>query len=59
MAGSAAAKVSGHENGYLVEPTVFADVTFDDHFNVTSVMVATHEQPFDWYRDTAKQRRLN
>jgi hypothetical protein len=56
VAGGAAAKVSGHENGYLVEPTV---LTFDDHFNVKSVMVATHEQPFDLYRDTAKQRRLN
>ena len=33
--------------------------SFDDHFNVKSVMVATHDQPFDWYRDTATQRRLN
>jgi len=33
--------------------------SFDDHFNVKSVMVATNEQPFDWYRDTANQRRLN
>jgi acyl-CoA reductase-like NAD-dependent aldehyde dehydrogenase len=33
--------------------------SFDDHFNVKSVMIATHEQPFDWYRDTANQRRLN
>ena len=24
-----------------------------------SVMVATHDAPFDWYRDTANQRRLN
>jgi acyl-CoA reductase-like NAD-dependent aldehyde dehydrogenase len=33
--------------------------SFDDHFNVKSVMVATGDQPFDWYRDTAAQRRLN
>ncbi|HLG79715.1 MAG TPA: aldehyde dehydrogenase [Bradyrhizobium sp.] len=150
MAGGGAAKVPGHENGYFVQPTVFADVTsdmrifqeevfgpftsvtrftdeadalrlandspfglaaairtrdvarahrvaaqvkagivwvndhhrldpaspwggvddsgvgrefgtesFNDHFNVKSVMVATHDQPFDWYRDTATQRRLN
>jgi acyl-CoA reductase-like NAD-dependent aldehyde dehydrogenase len=33
--------------------------SFDDHFNVKSVMVATGDQPFDWYRDTSAQRRLN
>jgi acyl-CoA reductase-like NAD-dependent aldehyde dehydrogenase len=33
--------------------------SFDDHFNVKSVMVATSDAPFDWYRDTATQRRLN
>ena len=33
--------------------------SFDDHFSTKSVMVATHDQPFDWYRDTASQRRLN
>jgi acyl-CoA reductase-like NAD-dependent aldehyde dehydrogenase len=150
VTGGAAAKVPGHDNGYFVEPTVFADVTstmrifqeevfgpftsvtpfkdeaealrlandspfglaaairtrdigrahrvaarvkagivwindhhrldpaspwggvddsgigrecgtesFDDHFNVKSVMVATHDQPFDWYRETASQKRLN
>jgi len=150
VAGGYAAKIAGHENGYFVQPTVFADVTstmrifqeevfgpftsvtpfkdeqealrlandspfglaaairtrdvarahrvasavkagivwindhhrldpaspwggvddsgigrefgtesFDDHFNTKSVMVATHDQPFDWYRDTATQRRLN
>jgi acyl-CoA reductase-like NAD-dependent aldehyde dehydrogenase len=37
----------------------FGTESFDDHFNVKSVMVATHDQPFDWYRDTATQRRLN
>jgi acyl-CoA reductase-like NAD-dependent aldehyde dehydrogenase len=37
----------------------FGTESFDDHFNVKSVMVATSEQPFDWYRDTAGQRRLN
>ena len=150
VAGGEAAKIPGHENGYFVQPTVFADVTskmrifqeevfgpftsvtrftdeadalrlandspfglaaairtrdvarahrvaaqvkagivwindhhrldpaspwggvdesgvgrecgtesFNDHFNTKSVMVATHDQPFDWYRDTATQRRLN
>lgn len=33
--------------------------SFDDHFSVKSVMVATNDAPFDWYRDTAGQRRLN
>ena len=33
--------------------------SFDDHFNTKSVMVATHDAPFDWYRDTATQKRLN
>ncbi|WP_167858582.1 aldehyde dehydrogenase [Methylobacterium nonmethylotrophicum] len=33
--------------------------SFDDHFNVKSIMVATHDAAFDWYRDTAGQRRLN
>jgi acyl-CoA reductase-like NAD-dependent aldehyde dehydrogenase len=33
--------------------------SFDDHFHVKSVMVATSDAPFDWYRDTAGQRRLN
>ncbi len=37
----------------------FGTESFNDHFNVKSVMVATHDQPFDWYRDTATQRRLN
>jgi acyl-CoA reductase-like NAD-dependent aldehyde dehydrogenase len=33
--------------------------SFDDHFHTKSVMVATNDAPFDWYRDTAGQRRLN
>ena len=37
----------------------FGTESFDDHFSTKSVMVATHDQPFDWYRDTATQRRLN
>src|ERR1700724_309295 len=37
----------------------FGTESFDDHFDTKSVMVATADQPFDWYRDTATQRRLN
>lgn len=33
--------------------------SFDDHFNTKSIMVATADKPFDWYRDTAAQKRLN
>ena len=33
--------------------------SFNDHFEVKSIMVATADGPFDWYRDTAGQRRLN
>jgi acyl-CoA reductase-like NAD-dependent aldehyde dehydrogenase len=33
--------------------------SFNEHFDTKSVMVATHDQPFDWYRDTATQLRLN
>lgn len=37
----------------------FGAESFDDHFDVKSVMVSTQDRPFDWYRDTAAQRRLN
>ena len=37
----------------------FGSESFDDHFHVKSVMVATQDKPFDWYRETATQRRLN
>ncbi|MBV8851087.1 MAG: aldehyde dehydrogenase [Methylobacteriaceae bacterium] len=33
--------------------------SFDDHFEVKSVMVGTNAAPFDWYRETAGQARLN
>jgi acyl-CoA reductase-like NAD-dependent aldehyde dehydrogenase len=33
--------------------------SFDAHFQTKSVMVKVDEQPFDWYRDTANQPRLN
>jgi len=33
--------------------------SFDAHFQTKSVMVKTEEQPFDWYRDTSSQPRLN
>ena len=33
--------------------------SFNDHFDVKSIMVATADKPFDWYADTATQRRLN
>ncbi|HVJ55580.1 MAG TPA: aldehyde dehydrogenase [Aliidongia sp.] len=33
--------------------------SFNDHFETKSVMLPTEERPFDWYRDTANQRRLN
>jgi acyl-CoA reductase-like NAD-dependent aldehyde dehydrogenase len=33
--------------------------SFNDHFDVKSVMVATADKSFDWYKDTATQRRLN
>ncbi|MGB8841176.1 MAG: aldehyde dehydrogenase [Aliidongia sp.] len=33
--------------------------SFNDHFQVKSIMLPTEERPFDWYRDTATQKRLN
>lgn len=37
----------------------FGVESFDDHFNVKSVMLPIHEKPFDWYQETASQTRLN
>jgi acyl-CoA reductase-like NAD-dependent aldehyde dehydrogenase len=33
--------------------------SFDQHFETKSVMVRLDDAPFDWYRDTAQQPRLN
>ena len=33
--------------------------SFDQHFETKSVMVRLDDTPFDWYRDTASQPRLN
>ena len=33
--------------------------SFNDHFQTKSVMLPTEEKPFDWYRDTEAQKRLN
>ncbi len=37
----------------------FGAESWDAHFDVKSVMVRVDDQPFDWYKDTATQRRLN
>lgn len=37
----------------------FGPESFDDHFEVKSIMVNTAAREFDWYRDTASQSRLN
>jgi acyl-CoA reductase-like NAD-dependent aldehyde dehydrogenase len=37
----------------------FGPESFDDHFDVKSVMVNLGDKPFDWYQDTAGQSRLN
>ena len=37
----------------------FGTESFDAHFDTKSVMVKLNDDPFDWYKDTAKQRRLN
>ena len=34
----------------------FGTESFDDYFNTKSVMVETSDDPFDWYRDTARQK---
>jgi acyl-CoA reductase-like NAD-dependent aldehyde dehydrogenase len=33
--------------------------SFNEHFQTKSIMLPTEERPFDWYRDTAAQTRLN
>jgi acyl-CoA reductase-like NAD-dependent aldehyde dehydrogenase len=33
--------------------------SFEQHFETKSVMVRLDDAPFDWYKDTAKQSRLN
>ena len=33
--------------------------SFNDHFQTKSIMLPTEERPFDWYKDTASQPRLN
>jgi acyl-CoA reductase-like NAD-dependent aldehyde dehydrogenase len=37
----------------------FGTESFNDHFTTKSIMIATGDKPFDWYRDTATQSRLN
>ncbi len=37
----------------------FGTESFDEHFDVKTVMVNTDGRPFDWYRDTGGQKRLN
>jgi acyl-CoA reductase-like NAD-dependent aldehyde dehydrogenase len=37
----------------------FGSESFNDHFDVKSIMVATADRDFDWYRNTANQQRLN
>jgi acyl-CoA reductase-like NAD-dependent aldehyde dehydrogenase len=37
----------------------FGTESWDAHFDTKSIMVRVDDQPFDWYRDTAVQPRLN
>ena len=37
----------------------FGTESFDEHFDVKTVMINTDGRPFDWYRDTSGQKRLN
>ncbi len=37
----------------------FGVESFNDHFDVKSVMLPTVDRRFDWYRDTSTQTRLN
>ncbi|TNC72207.1 aldehyde dehydrogenase [Rubellimicrobium roseum] len=37
----------------------FGSESFDEHFDVKSVMVNMTDKPFDWYQDSTGPRRLN
>jgi acyl-CoA reductase-like NAD-dependent aldehyde dehydrogenase len=37
----------------------FGTESFDEHFDLKTVTISTEDKPFDWYRDSAGQRRLN
>ena len=37
----------------------FGTESFEEHFDVKTVMINTDGRPFDWYRDTSGQKRLN
>jgi acyl-CoA reductase-like NAD-dependent aldehyde dehydrogenase len=37
----------------------FGTESFDEHFDVKTVMINTDGRPFDWYRETSGQKRLN
>jgi acyl-CoA reductase-like NAD-dependent aldehyde dehydrogenase len=37
----------------------FGSESFNEYFQTKSVMLPTNEQPFDWYKDTNSQSRLN
>ena len=37
----------------------FGTESFDAYFDVESVMINAGDKPFDWYKDTAAQKRLN
>lgn len=37
----------------------FGTESFDQHFESKSIMVRMDDAPFDWYKDTSKQPRLN
>jgi acyl-CoA reductase-like NAD-dependent aldehyde dehydrogenase len=37
----------------------FGVESFNDHFEVKSIMLPTHDESFDWYKETDKHVRLN